>query len=106
MSDRLNVTLIGSKFMGRAHSNGWAQVPHFIDVPRHPVLRSVPGDRLPPVEGRLDDQRDPPAPAQGGELRGHLRAEALGGRDCGFFFRGCWEMLKAQSIAPGPRGWP
>ncbi|MCK6448545.1 MAG: Gfo/Idh/MocA family oxidoreductase [Planctomycetes bacterium] len=33
MSRALNVALIGQKFMGRAHSNAWAQVNHFFELP-------------------------------------------------------------------------
>jgi predicted dehydrogenase len=29
----LSVALIGTKFMGRAHSNAWRQAPHFFDLP-------------------------------------------------------------------------
>jgi len=32
LTKRINVALIGSKFMGRAHSNAWATVAHFFDV--------------------------------------------------------------------------
>lgn len=41
MPDRLNVTLLGSKFMGRAHSNAWSQVSRFFDVSPAPVLHNV-----------------------------------------------------------------
>ena len=41
MTNRLNVTLLGSKFMGRAHSNAWSQVGHFFDVDPKPVLHTV-----------------------------------------------------------------
>ena len=41
MSDRLNVTLIGSKFMGRAHSNAWGQVGRFFDVEPRPKMQTV-----------------------------------------------------------------
>ena len=41
MSDRLNVTLIGSKFMGRAHSNAWGQVNRFFDVTPKPTMYNV-----------------------------------------------------------------
>ena len=41
MPDRLNVTLLGSKFMGRAHSNAWSQVSHFFDVEPAPTLHMV-----------------------------------------------------------------
>ena len=37
----LSIAMIGQKFMGRAHSNGWRQVPCFFDVPREPVLHTV-----------------------------------------------------------------
>ncbi len=30
---QLSVALIGTKFMGRAHSNAWRQAPHFFDLP-------------------------------------------------------------------------
>lgn len=36
----LNVGLIGQKFMGRAHSNAYAQVAHFFDVPA-PVRHTI-----------------------------------------------------------------
>ena len=38
---RLRVALIGSKFMGRAHSNAWAQVGHFFDVDPQPELHVI-----------------------------------------------------------------
>jgi predicted dehydrogenase len=41
MADRLNVALIGSKFMGRAHSNAWATVGHFFDVDPLPAMHLV-----------------------------------------------------------------
>ena len=43
MPKPLLVGLIGQKFMGRAHSNAWAQAPRFFDLPRHPVLQAVAG---------------------------------------------------------------
>lgn len=39
----LNVGLIGTKFMGRAHANAWRQAGCFFDLPRAVVLRSVAG---------------------------------------------------------------
>ena len=39
MTTRVNIALIGSKFMGRAHSNAWATVGHFFDVDPAPVMR-------------------------------------------------------------------
>jgi len=41
MTDRLNVTLLGSKFMGRAHSNAWGQVSRFFDVSPKPTMHAV-----------------------------------------------------------------
>ena len=41
MARPLNVALIGQKFMGRAHSNAYAQVGHFFDVPLQPVRHTV-----------------------------------------------------------------
>ena len=35
----LNIALIGSRFMGKAHSNAWAKVAQFFDVPFKPVLK-------------------------------------------------------------------
>jgi len=37
----LNIALLGSKFMGRAHSNAWIKAPLFFDLPRIPVLHTV-----------------------------------------------------------------
>jgi predicted dehydrogenase len=39
----INVALIGTKFMGRAHSNAWLNVPRFFDVDPYPVMHSVVG---------------------------------------------------------------
>lgn len=36
-----NVALIGQKFMGKAHSNAWAQVNHFFDPPRPARLHTI-----------------------------------------------------------------
>lgn len=35
----MNVAIIGSKFMGKAHSNAWLNTPRFFDVPIKPVLK-------------------------------------------------------------------
>ena len=37
----INVALIGCKFMGKAHSNAWKNVPHFFDLNVRPVLKVV-----------------------------------------------------------------
>jgi len=40
---KLNIAMIGYKFMGKAHSNAWRQVGHFFDVPFEPVMKVVCG---------------------------------------------------------------
>ena len=39
----LAVGLIGYKFMGKAHSNGWRQAPHFFDLPVNLRLKTICG---------------------------------------------------------------
>jgi predicted dehydrogenase len=51
----VNVALIGSGFMGRAHSNALRQVRSFFDLPVEPVLK-VLGARNPETGARLADQ--------------------------------------------------
>ena len=41
MPKPLNIALVGSKFMGRAHSNAWLSVNKFFDLPRDVVMRTV-----------------------------------------------------------------
>src|SRR5436309_3231013 len=41
MTKPLNVGIIGYGFMGRAHSNAYAQVNHFFNLPYRPVLKAV-----------------------------------------------------------------
>lgn len=43
MSKPVQVGLIGTKFMGRAHSNALAQVAHFFELARMPVMRIAVG---------------------------------------------------------------
>ncbi|MFQ3671342.1 MAG: Gfo/Idh/MocA family oxidoreductase [Verrucomicrobiia bacterium] len=38
--------MIGYKFMGKAHSNGWRQAPHFFELPARPVLHTICGRDL------------------------------------------------------------
>jgi predicted dehydrogenase len=40
---KLNIAMIGYKFMGRAHSNAWSQVSRFFDTPLQPVMKVVCG---------------------------------------------------------------
>jgi len=39
----IHVGLIGTKFMGRAHSNAFSQVAHFFDLQREPVMQVAVG---------------------------------------------------------------
>jgi len=41
MRTPLQVALIGTKFMGRAHSNAWGQVNRFFELPRKVAMRTV-----------------------------------------------------------------
>ncbi|MAT04555.1 MAG: dehydrogenase, partial [Acidimicrobiaceae bacterium] len=43
MTRSINIALVGSKFMGRAHSNAWLNVGRFFDVDPVPVMRTVVG---------------------------------------------------------------
>lgn len=47
---RVNVALIGTKFMGRAHSHAWRTVGRFFEVPVDPVLKVVCGRRREQIE--------------------------------------------------------
>ncbi len=40
---KLNVAIIGDKFMGKAHSNAWRQAGLFFDIPLEPVLKVACG---------------------------------------------------------------
>ena len=40
---KLNVALIGTKFMGRAHSHAWSSAGKFFDLPAEPVLKVAVG---------------------------------------------------------------
>ena len=41
MPKSINVALIGSKFMGRTHSNGYMKAPKFFDLPVEPVMHTI-----------------------------------------------------------------
>jgi len=43
MSETINIGIVGTKFMGRAHSNAFMDVSHFFDLPVMPVLRAACG---------------------------------------------------------------
>lgn len=41
MKDKINIGLIGTRFMGKAHSNAWMRVSYFFDTPVIPVLHTA-----------------------------------------------------------------
>jgi predicted dehydrogenase len=41
MPKRINIALIGSKFMGRAHSNAYLNAPKFFDLPVEPIMHTL-----------------------------------------------------------------
>jgi predicted dehydrogenase len=41
VSKDINVGIVGTKFMGRAHSNAFIDVPYWFDLPARPVLRAA-----------------------------------------------------------------
>jgi len=43
MKNKLNVALIGYKFMGKAHSNAWRQLSRFFETPLEPVMKVICG---------------------------------------------------------------
>ena len=43
MTKTMNVAMIGTKFMGKAHSNAWTNAPHFFEMGIHPVLKVACG---------------------------------------------------------------
>jgi predicted dehydrogenase len=43
MKQEINIGIVGTKFMGRAHSNAFIDVAHFFDLPSQPVLSVAAG---------------------------------------------------------------
>ncbi len=43
MGKAINIGMVGTRFMGKAHSNAYLQVPHFFDLPATPVLHTACG---------------------------------------------------------------
>lgn len=52
---KLNVALIGQKFMGKAHSNAWIKAPLFFDLPAEPVLKVACGRHAEPLKAFADN---------------------------------------------------
>ena len=43
MNKKLNIAIIGHRFMGRAHSNGWKQASNFFTLEAEPILKVACG---------------------------------------------------------------
>ena len=43
MAKKIGIAMLGTGFMGKAHSNGWMKVAKFFDVPYEPVFKVVAG---------------------------------------------------------------
>src|SRR5262245_55721504 len=43
MKRKLNIAMIGHRFMGKAHSNAWRQAGRFFDLPVEPVMKVICG---------------------------------------------------------------
>lgn len=41
MSKTINIGIVGTQFMGRAHSNAWMDVDKFYDLPARPVMKAA-----------------------------------------------------------------
>lgn len=41
MKESVNIGLVGTQFMGKAHSNAWLKVPYFFDIRMTPVLHTA-----------------------------------------------------------------
>jgi predicted dehydrogenase len=50
MKKDIKVGIVGTQFMGRAHSNAYLQVGHFFDLPANPVLQVACGRSQGPLE--------------------------------------------------------
>jgi len=50
MSEKIGVGIVGTKFMGRAHSNAYIDVDHFFDLPAAPAMRVACGRNVADLE--------------------------------------------------------
>jgi len=41
MAKNINIGIVGTQFMGKAHSNGYSQLPHFFELNGNPVLHTA-----------------------------------------------------------------
>ena len=51
---KINIALIGYKFMGKAHSNAWKKAPLFFDMKAKPVLKVICGRNQKPLQEFAD----------------------------------------------------
>jgi len=51
---KINVCLVGHKFMGKAHSNAYLKAPRFFDLPLEPVMHTVVGRNAGELEAFKD----------------------------------------------------
>ena len=51
---KLNVGIVGYKFMGKAHSNAWMKAPLFFDIDVHPVMKVACGRHAKPLQEFAD----------------------------------------------------
>ena len=54
MSEPIGVGIVGTKFMGRAHSNAYLDVGHFFDLPAKPVMRAACGRNVADLQAFAD----------------------------------------------------
>jgi predicted dehydrogenase len=54
MSNRINVGLIGTKFMGRTHSNAYLKVAKFFELPVEPVMHTIAARNLEQTQAFAD----------------------------------------------------
>ena len=54
MKRKLNIAMIGHRFMGKAHSNAWRQVSRFFDLPVEPVMKVICGRNEAAVKDAAD----------------------------------------------------
>ena len=69
MKRKLNIAMIGHRFMGKAHSNAWRQVRRFFDVPVEPVMKVICGRDEAAVSGLCLFLEQPDSPDNYIEVR-------------------------------------
>jgi predicted dehydrogenase len=48
--NKINICLVGQKFMGRTHSNAYLKAPKFFDLPLEPVMHTIAGRNQPELD--------------------------------------------------------